>query len=190
MKKKLTFIRLKTSSILFWIQERLYCRQREAVIFLSLVILIFIAHGMRILRANISPFDDAYYASSDSLFNVLSARADSLDSIDSLFTSTSRLSFQDRKSMAEHYAEVELYIMVDTLEKPLVHFPININTASSTMLQALPRIGPQMASRILEYRKSQPFKTIEELKNVRGIGDKTLEKMLSLIVVQDSTNSL
>ena len=121
MKKKLTFIRLKTSSILFWIQERLYCTQREAVIFLSLVILIFIAHGMRILRANISPFDDAYYASSDSLFNVLSARADSLDSIDSLFTSTSRLSFQDRKSMAEHYAEVELYIMVDTLEKPLVH---------------------------------------------------------------------
>ena len=188
MNKMLAHLRHATSTGLFWIQERLYCTEREAIIFVSLVALIFFAHGMRILRANISPFDDAFYASTDSLFNALSARADSLDAVDTLFTGPSYAGFQNGKSLAEAYAEVELYVIVDTLDKPVVQFPININTASSTMLQALPRIGPQMANRILESRKSNPFTTIEDLKNVRGIGDKTFEKMSNLIVTQDSTS--
>jgi competence protein ComEA len=50
---------------------------------------------------------------------------------------------------------------------------VNLNTATSAELQALPGIGPATATRILEYRqKNGPFKKIEEVMNVQGIGEK------------------
>jgi len=56
--------------------------------------------------------------------------------------------------------------------------PTNINTASEAELQRLPRIGPALAGRIVEYRRTHgPFRSVEQLTEVRGIGDKTLEKM-------------
>jgi len=62
---------------------------------------------------------------------------------------------------------------------------ININKADSTELQNLPGIGPSKAAAILEYRNTNgPFKTVEDLKNISGIGDKTFEKLKDLIVVR------
>ena len=61
---------------------------------------------------------------------------------------------------------------------------ININKADETELQNLPGIGPAKAAAILEYRNtSGPFKAIEDLKNISGIGDKTFEKLKDLIVI-------
>jgi len=55
---------------------------------------------------------------------------------------------------------------------------ININTASETEFQKLPKVGPAMAKRILEYRASvKNFKTVEELRNVKGIGAKIFEQI-------------
>ncbi|KAF0091524.1 MAG: competence protein ComEA [Fusobacteria bacterium] len=55
---------------------------------------------------------------------------------------------------------------------------ISINKASAKDLELVPGIGPVMASNILEYRKSiVRYQTLEELLNVSGIGEKTLEKM-------------
>jgi len=52
---------------------------------------------------------------------------------------------------------------------------ININTADIKQLEKLPRIGPAMATRIIEYRNSQgPFKSLDDLIHVKGIGEKTL----------------
>lgn len=54
----------------------------------------------------------------------------------------------------------------------------NINTAGDAELQRLPRIGPAMAGRILEYRRQHgSFRSVEQLVEVRGIGEKTLEKL-------------
>ena len=54
---------------------------------------------------------------------------------------------------------------------------ININTADETLLQQLTGVGPVTAQKIIDYREENGnFKSIEDLKNVSGIGDKTFEK--------------
>jgi competence protein ComEA len=68
--------------------------------------------------------------------------------------------------------------------KPAVAGPININTASATELEALPGIGAKTAALIVEYRqKNGPFKKVEELMNVRGIGEKNFLKLKPQITV-------
>jgi competence protein ComEA len=55
---------------------------------------------------------------------------------------------------------------------------ISINKASEKDLELVPGIGPVMAGNIIEYRKSIiRFQSLEDLMNVSGIGEKTLEKM-------------
>jgi comEA protein len=64
-------------------------------------------------------------------------------------------------------------------------FPVNINSASETELQNLPRIGPAMAARIVKHRQQYgPFHNKGELMKVKGIGKKTFEKLKDLIVLE------
>lgn len=58
--------------------------------------------------------------------------------------------------------------------------PVNINTASQAQLETLPYIGPVYASRIIE---SRPYQKIEDIMKVKGIGQKTFEKIKDLITV-------
>ncbi|MFQ6102478.1 MAG: helix-hairpin-helix domain-containing protein [Anaerolineae bacterium] len=61
---------------------------------------------------------------------------------------------------------------------------ININTATMTELETLPRIGPTTAQRIVEYREANgPFETIENIQNVPGIGPATFEGLKDLTTV-------
>ena len=55
---------------------------------------------------------------------------------------------------------------------------ININTATETEIQKLPLIGPVLARRVVEYRtENGGFKSIDEIKNVKGIGEKIFERI-------------
>lgn len=61
---------------------------------------------------------------------------------------------------------------------------ININKCSQAELESLPGIGGVLALRIIDYRNSNPFTTIEDLKQVSGIGDKKYESVKDLITVK------
>jgi competence protein ComEA len=61
---------------------------------------------------------------------------------------------------------------------------VNLNTASASDFEALPGIGAKTAARIIEYRqKNGPFKKIEELMNVPGIGEKNFLKLKPQLTV-------
>ena len=62
---------------------------------------------------------------------------------------------------------------------------ININTATLEELDKLPGVGEATANKIISHREENgQFKTIEDIKNVNGIGDKKFEKMKELICVK------
>ncbi len=68
--------------------------------------------------------------------------------------------------------------------KPAAAAIVNINTASAAELDALPGIGAKTAALIVEYRqKNGPFKKIEELMNVRGVGEKSFLKLKPQLTV-------
>jgi comEA protein len=61
---------------------------------------------------------------------------------------------------------------------------IDINTADQAQLEGLKGIGPKKAQDIISYRqKNGPFKSVDELKNVPGIGDKTLAALKPMLTV-------
>jgi competence protein ComEA len=61
---------------------------------------------------------------------------------------------------------------------------ININTASAEQLQVLNGVGPATAAAIIEHRESNgQFKSVAELKSVKGIGDKKLQNLSENLTV-------
>jgi len=62
--------------------------------------------------------------------------------------------------------------------------PVNINTATLDQLESLPGIGPALGQRIIDYRQQHgPFKSVNDLTNVSGIGDKRLADLRQMITV-------
>jgi competence protein ComEA len=62
--------------------------------------------------------------------------------------------------------------------KPAPEGKVNLNTATTEQLTALPGVGPKLAARIVEHRqKSGAFKSVQELMNVKGISEKSFEKI-------------
>lgn len=88
-------------------------------------------------------------------------------------TQTEVKQYEDKGSIADNIAE-------DSKE-PL---HININTADINTLTRLNGIGEVKAKAIIEYRQQNgPFRTIEEIKNVKGIGEATFQKIKDRIIV-------
>ena len=76
--------------------------------------------------------------------------------------------------------QILLPIFSDANEK------INLNTASAVELTALPGIGDVLAARIVAYRQEHgPFQTVDALAQVSGIGDKLVEKIRDLVVLEN-----
>jgi competence protein ComEA len=61
---------------------------------------------------------------------------------------------------------------------------VDLNTATATELDALPGIGPVTAAKIIDSRSATPFKTIDELRDRKLVGEKTFDQLKSLITVR------
>jgi competence protein ComEA len=67
--------------------------------------------------------------------------------------------------------------------------PVNLNTATQAQIEALPGIGPKVAQRIIEYRqKNGQFKKIEDVMNVKGIGEKSFLKLKPYLTVSEKAD--
>lgn len=65
---------------------------------------------------------------------------------------------------------------------------VNVNTADTTQLALLPRVGPAVAQRIVDFRKENgPFKSPEDLMLVQGIGEKTYQLIKPYVAVSGET---
>ena len=60
---------------------------------------------------------------------------------------------------------------------------IDLNTAAVDLLETLPGIGPVKAQAIVDYRRDGPFKSVEEIMNVPGIGSATYDRIRDLVTV-------
>jgi competence protein ComEA len=65
---------------------------------------------------------------------------------------------------------------------------VNINEASAEQLELLPGIGPSKAKAILDHRKAHPFKRVEELTRIKGIGKKTFARLRPLVSLSGPTS--
>jgi competence protein ComEA len=67
---------------------------------------------------------------------------------------------------------------------PAADAPVDLNTASATQLDALPGVGPATAAAIVKDREAHgPFRSVNDLGRVRGIGDAKLEQLRDLVTV-------
>ena len=65
---------------------------------------------------------------------------------------------------------------------------VNLNQATLEQLAFLPRVGPALALRIVEFRKENgPFKSVEDLMLVRGIGERTFALMKPYVRIEGET---
>ena len=71
----------------------------------------------------------------------------------------------------------------ETKKENILSATININQATKEELMTLPGIGETKADAIITYREQTPFESIEDLKNVSGIGDRTYEELKNYITV-------
>ena len=133
---------------------------------------IFIIAGILIIAGAFQlfqPFTDRRdvfdYSESDSVFSRLSHQSPVLIEKDSPENESEPLISQETHTLKSS-------------NKKLEKLSININTANEAELVKLPRIGPAIAKRIIEFRNiNGPFKSIEDLQKVKGIGKKTINNI-------------
>ena len=100
------------------------------------------------------------------------------------FTGTSLWVRKTRKGL-----RVDLFPL-EGKKKILLGIPINLNTATSDDLSSLPGIGPHIADEVVSFRRTRGrFSTIEDLKTVKGIGEKRFKKIEKYLTVTTETNS-
>lgn len=79
----------------------------------------------------------------------------------------------------------------DAVAVAVPQFMVDVNRAPQYELEALPEVGPSLATRIVDYRQTQgPFRQIDDLLQVRGVGPRTLEQLRPMLLVRPPVESV
>ena len=174
---------------LYRLQARTGLTDAEGIAALVLVAALAAGGLVHHRQATVSTVPADFYAAADAAFAVASRAEVPADSGAPTAApvaqvgSPSGSSEADSSAAAIAEAEVEAAAAPRRTTKPP---PVrtNINTASLAGLQRLPRIGPALAGRIVDYRRTHgPFQHPDEIVEVKGIGEKTLEKLRPWIYI-------
>lgn len=160
---------------LYAFQQRLALTSSESSALLSVVVLLLVGCCVRYAEGQAAVPVGGSYAALDSTFTARSTPPASEVLPDSARTDAALAS-------AEAAAEEPR-----TPRRPAKAGPVrmNVNTASGTLLQRLPGIGPKMAERIIEYRTAHgDFARPRDVIRVKGIGPKTFEKLAPYLFVE------
>ena len=86
--------------------------------------------------------------------------------------------------LTERLEEIELSSVVQQSKRLPPNGSLNPNTANKEQLEMIPGIGPSTAQKIIDARLGQAFDTLNDLLNISGIGQRTLEKMQPYLVFE------
>ncbi len=173
---------------LYRLQVHIGLTDSEGVAALVLLTALAVGGVVRHRHATASPIPPDFYAAADAAFAIASQRALPGDSAE-IAPLTLALAAGPDSALADASAaevaeaEVEAAAAPRRTAKPP---PVrtNLNTASLADLQRLPRIGPALAGRIVEHRRTHgPFRHPDQITEVKGIGEKTLEKLRPWIYI-------
>ena len=111
---------------------------------------------------------------------------------DSIFAARGRAAaIKDSLAHIENIDEPEVSPEVDGMVPPVAKLTdstgekINLNEADVSKLRKLPGVGPSTALAIVEYRKKKgPFVSVNQLKDIKGIGEKKLSRMAPFIILE------
>ena len=158
---------------LYRIQQKVAMTRQESYALATILSLLLLGTLLKSIQKRTFLFDSDIYAETDSLFEAAT------------LAMKERARIQDSLSSEEvHTASIDSITVKSVL---LASGKVNINTATREELERLPRIGPAMAQRILTYRQTHgPFRKIEDLVNVKGIGPKTLDRLKDKVSLDPS----
>ena len=147
--------------------------RQESYALATLLSLLLLGTLVKSIQKRTFLFDSDIYAETDSLFEAATLEM------------KEKIRLQDSiHAVEESRAPADSVSLKDVL---FSGGKVNINTASQEELERLPRIGPAMAQRILTYRQTHgPFKKIEDLVNIKGIGPKTLDRLKDKVSLDPS----
>lgn len=162
---------------MYRLQQRLAITKTEANILLAFTLFLFLGFGWRYVQAQQYP-SVAGYAQAEQ----------QLAAATEVFQNVS-LAHSTPAAQEVHPTITPIVADSQRTAEPIGRAPsvarMNINRATASQLERLPRIGPKMAERILTYRNTHgAFKRVKDLTNVRGIGEKTLAKLKPFVFVE------
>lgn len=151
--------------LLYRLQQRLAITAGELRAMWVLLMFLLVGTIVKSYQEHHLPFDEDLYAEADSIFLAATTRLQDSTSLEisALDQDTTGGSAETTENLQTLFAAAG---------------KVNLNTSTQQELEKLPRIGPAMAARIIAHRtRYGPFKTEKDLLKVKGIGEKTLERL-------------
>lgn len=167
----------------FFFLDRLHITYKERMALGLLAVLLVVLGGLNLVVEQKLNYDEKYYEDLERIFGERSRQAEA--ERNEILARYKPEAENQAKTISEVAAEIT---RTDTVRSDTAGVQdqtrklININTAGSDRLQELPGIGPAYAERIMEWRNiNGSFTAIDQLLEIRGIGEKRLEVIRPLI---------